>query len=505
MTATVLPGLGAEPAAARPPGPVLVAGGVAAVVAAGALVGLGSVEAAVLVVLGAVAVGGVALTLTSSVDTLAVTGISLLYGNVLVAVARHTGAPSGVAGAVPVLLLALAVAHHVLLRRRPFLLPTATIALVAVLGAHALSTLLAGPPADRVDAAQRTASFAFEGLALFLLVVNAVRTPGALRAVAWGIVLISGALGALSVLHQLTGRYDTDFFGLSLVEEVIWQDGRNTGRPRLGGPIGEKNFFCLVLLASVPLAWYLARTSRGIARSVPVAAAALSAGGALTTYSRGGLLAFGLVVGALATVGFLPRRLGVALLVGGLVVLASSAELRARLGDLVDVGSVSQETGNDSETADLAVVGRYASLVAAVDTFADHPVVGVGPGQERMYYLPVARELGIFVHDEPRDPHNLLLQTAAGTGLVGLVPFLAAVGGVVWSVLAARRRAWDRPEVRDLGTALLTTVLVLFVGGIFLPLRYIRYLYLCLALAAAFAVAVRREGMEVGGSAPPAR
>jgi tetratricopeptide (TPR) repeat protein len=72
---------------------------------------------------------------------------------------------------------------------------------------------------------------------------------------------------------------------------------------------------------------------------------------------------------------------------------------------------------------------RWTWWKEAANTFADHPVQGIGAGAFRFVHKPR------FQGDSVVEPHNLALQDLAETGLVG---FLLAIGAALCAVLAIR-------------------------------------------------------------------
>ena len=68
--------------------------------------------------------------------------------------------------------------------------------------------------------------------------------------------------------------------------------------------------------------------------------------------------------------------------------------------------------------------GRLSENLVAVRMFGDHPIIGSGIGNYRPLYQQYARPLGIDPRTIPRRAHNMYLETAAETGLVGAVLLL---------------------------------------------------------------------------------
>jgi hypothetical protein len=91
-----------------------------------------------------------------------------------------------------------------------------------------------------------------EGLGLYFLLINTIRTPTLLKQVVWSLLIGGALIGALSLFQQVTETWDNNYWGFAQVtgrgfttEETI--QGTVT-QPRVSGPIGEKNRFAQVML-----------------------------------------------------------------------------------------------------------------------------------------------------------------------------------------------------------------------------------------------------------------
>jgi len=157
----------------------------------------------------------------------------------------------------------------------------------------------------------------------------------------------------------------------------------------------------------------------------------------------------------------------------------------ARMGTLRGIKGLFTDQAEVSP--DASIRGRATEMLAALRVFLDHPVLGVGPGQ----YTPFYSEK---YHSDPqfafkyvpgaRGAHNLYLQIAAETGIIGLAVFMAMVFLILRQLWQARRHwAYSRPEVANLATALFLSLTAYLVHSVFAHLAYERYFFLLLALA----------------------
>jgi O-antigen ligase len=260
--------------------------------------------------------------------------------------------------------------------------------------------------------------------------------------VIWVMVTGGALVATLTVFQFLTGRFGTTFFGFgqSAVQNIVG----GVDDVRISGPIGDPNFYAQLLVLLIPLALDRAfAETRRSRRLAAWCAAALMAASVVFTFSRGGILALGVV--ALLMLLRRPahwKALAVLALAGALAVPFLPSGYVARLTTLGQVGTV-------ESTTDASIRGRTAEAGAAWAMFMDHPLTGVGLGNFSGRYQQYARDLGIEVKRVDREPHNLFLEVAAESGLPGLFAFGALIGGAFVAVATARRRwraaGWEAP------------------------------------------------------------
>ena len=272
--------------------------------------------------------------------------------------------------------------------------------------------------------------------------------------------------------------------------------GGKSLRPRLAGPIGEKNRYAQVLIVVLPLCVYLARTEgRRILRWAAAAAGALALCGMMLTFSRGAAIALVATLVVAAALGIVRARYVAALLIGavGLTLLVAPDYL-SRVQSL----SAADSALSTNTSADAAVVGRATENLAALHAFADHPVLGVGPGQYfRQYSQEYANQLNLRFLENNRRAHNLYLEIAADTGAVGLAAFLAVVGATLlglWRMSTLWRHR--HPPHAYLAQAMILALVAYLASGAFLQLSYQRYFFFLVALANAAIWILRREAIR---------
>lgn len=413
--------------------------------------------------------------------------IGIIFLNLPVIASRFFGVPYIVAAGSVLLLLIPFLGNA--LRMRPLAITPALPLLFAYLAGLLFSSVFSERPSTGA-----VMIFIAEGIILYLLLIGTVRTPIGLTRALWAILLAGGVMGAISLHQEATGSYASNYAGLAQIESRAFTNvgdaaptqvtAAEIGRPRLAGPIGEKNRYAQVLLIALPIAIFLAFSQRRRwLRWLAGGASLLMLAGILLTFSRGAAVALILVLMATAIVRRVRlTRLALAAAAALLVLTAVAPDYLLRLGTLSGVGGLVFEEANDP---DGAILGRTTENLAALLTFVDHPLTGVGPGRfSQDFVADYGNQLGIRHLEPGREAHNLFLDVAANTGLVGLVPFLA-IGWVTLAGLVRVRRKWlnRRDDYANIATGLLFSVGAYFVTGLFLHLSYERYFWLLIAVA----------------------
>jgi putative inorganic carbon (hco3(-)) transporter len=429
----------------------------------------------------------------------------IFYANLATVVTRFHGVPQIVASGVAALLF-IPLAKYVVLERQPLVVTPVLVLVFAFLGALFLSAALSEDPNVSRDP---VVGYLTEGLVLYLLVSNAVRTTSVLRQVMWVLILAGSFMGAFSIVQELTHTYSNEYGGLAQIDRLDTGGGFNIAaedapekvlRPRLGGPFGSENRYAQIMAAVLPLA--LLQAFRGRKRSHRLAAGAgmlLIAGGICLSFSRGAAVAVVATLAAMVLLRELRVRHALALftLLAALVVLAVPDYI-TRLSSLRGVTALSSTDSSGEQQPDSSIVGRQTENLAAWNSFLDHPVIGVGPG---VYFKEYSRDygnrLGLKYLQSERRGHSLYLELAADTGMIGLGAFLAMVGTAL--VLLYRAAKEWRPRDPDralLASSFFFALFAYLVSGVFLHLSYQRYFWVLLALASSVIWALRQDGED---------
>ena len=234
-------------------------------------------------------------------------------------------------------------------------------------------------------------------------------------------------------------------------ETAIFNDGR------LRGGLDDPNYLAAGIVPSIALAAGLVPGVRsflgriGLAGSVVILVLGLAA-----TQSRGGFMAAAVAIAVALVVAKRGRIVVVAFvaIIVGLVAIwfASSPTAWKRVSHTADQGN-----------------GRGSLWTVAIRIFKDHPVTGVGVENYSIYSPRYAGGPGkltfvTFIAEKPHVVHNVYLQLAVETGLVGLGLFLTIVASALAAAMRAARRYERRGDYED--AALSRAVFVAVLAGL---------------------------------------
>lgn len=422
--------------------------------------------------------------------------IFILHMNLAVVLTTFHGVPQILASATTLLLI-VPLAAHIVLRREPLVVTPALPLILLYLAALLLSTVFSGTADIKLSMSSIT-NFLSEGLLLYFLITNVIRSAATIRQVIWVLLLAGALMGAISVWQEATKSYGNNLGGLAQVNEGGFKVGEDIEgkvlRNRLSGPIGEQNRYAQVLLVLAPLALFrvFGEEKRSL-RLLAAGAGVLILGGVLLSFSRGAAVAVVFCLVALVVLREIRLRqvlLISAVVVGAVLLIAPDYVIR-----LTSLQGAQSLAGGNAQAADNAIVGRAQSNLAAWNTFTDHPMLGVGPLQFfRNYSYEAGNAVGLKHREHDRRAHNLYLEMAADLGIVGLGAFLAVVGVTMVQLLRVRARWRDtRPDLANLATTMIVSLVAYLSSAIFLHLSYQRYLWELLAIANAVIWVLMRE------------
>ena len=416
--------------------------------------------------------------------------LAVLYTNAAVVAVRYHGLPYFFGSMVPALLLIPLASYLVFQRQRLIInpaLPLIFLFMVIQVAGTLLSENIGASTADLTN-------FIVEGIGLYFLLTNVVRTPEMLRRAVWVLLLTGLFMGFLSFYQEMTGTYSNNYWGFAQMSNAAFRTGGQTlfgdeTQRRLAGPLGEQNRYAQVLLMLVPLGFFRFLGERSkLMRLLAAVATAFCALGVALTFSRGAAVAFAMVLIIMTFMRFIkPWQLG--LIVLALVLLFTAVpEYRTRLSTISGFTSIISSDGNaagESE-ADGSMLSRATEGLAALLVFIDHPVVGVGPGMFRYYYQEYAAFVGLRVLAADRQAHNLFLGLLAETGALGMICFILILYVTLRNLNNVRKRyLLSNPEYSNFATAFMLAIITYLASGLFLHFAFIRYFWLMMALAGA--------------------
>lgn len=457
----------------------------ALIVSIGALlIGLAAGESGIVVIAAlAGALGAIAIALRPDRATLVV--VAILYSNAAAIAVQQHGVPYIVGAALP-LLLVVPFAYHLIIRRQEVVVTHGLRFMFGYFFVLLLGTLF-GMSADPARAMDAFVTFIVEGLLVYVVVTNVVRTLEDLRRIVWVLLLVGGFLGILSVYQQATETYGNDYLGFAKVSQATLNTGTGAdagGQPRLAGPIGEKNRYAQIMIVLIPLGLFRIWDERRLVfRAAAVAATTLIAFGAALTFSRGAALGFAIMLAVMVILRYikLSQLIGIALGISLVLVTQPTYADRLLTLDALE-GATTQKGATLAE--DASIRKRANETIAALLVFADHPILGVGRGLFPVYYLDYGAEVGIASENDARQAHNLYAGIAAETGIFGFVTFFGIFLVTLIDLNVVRRRWRARaPAYANMATAFTLAIVAYLTTGLFLHLAYERFLWLLLALA----------------------
>src|SRR6476469_186250 len=139
--------------------------------------------------------------------------VFVLYTNAAVIAVHFHNVPSLVGGALPALLV-FPLASYVIVRREKLLMSPILLPIFLFFAIQVAGTLFAD---YRYEATNNLITFILEGLGIFFLITNVVRTPRMMRQVTWALLIAGAFIGGLSLYQQLTRTFHDDYWGFAQV------------------------------------------------------------------------------------------------------------------------------------------------------------------------------------------------------------------------------------------------------------------------------------------------
>lgn len=302
-----------------------------------------------------------------------------------------------------------------------------------------------------------------------------------------GLIALAGAaafLGLLALIQVLTGDFSNEFAGLARIKQAHIY-GR-VFQPRIAGPLGDPNFFSQILLLVLPVTvLFGARANTRTTRILWFSSAGIILATVLLTYSRGAMVALavmGVMVLKKLHISWRTTATVLTVLVLSLVLLPESVTRRFLTIEQI-IPQRDAPLRLDSSFEERKLYMRVAWVM-----FGANPVIGVGAANYTAEYEDYVGQTGSAArqYEDQSDlyyPHNLYLEVAAESGLIGL-GILVAIIFAAWSASAEALRPHAGPWLKTSAQAFRIALVGYLVSGLFLHLAYPRYLFLIMAFAA---------------------
>jgi len=426
----------------------------------------------------------------------------IIYTNTAVVMIKFHGVPEVVGYTLPILLL-IPFIWQVLVNKRKI-----RINFVFVLMLVYFSIMVLGSAFSRDInlAIPSLINFVAEGIGLYFLLVNTIRTPNMLKQVLWSLLIGGALIGGLSLFQQVTGTFNNNYWGFAQVTgQGFATDETIQGeviQPRVSGPIGEKNRFAQIMLMLVPLGLFQAwgEQSKKLRLVAFILTGFIFVGGSLA-FSRGAQVGLLLLIAIMTFMRYIKIHQLFIVFIGIVMLLLAFPQNTVRFTSLGEIFSSRDEGGLKS--ADGAIQGRATEMLAAMLVFMDHPIIGVGPGMFRYEMEEYSKIVSIRNITTVREAHSLYPGVAAETGALGFITLMSIFLYTLYRLSKARTYWLERNHtgMANLSTGFFLAIISYLTTGIFLHMAYIRYLWLMLALA--FIASQFREADIVDDSTKP--
>jgi O-antigen ligase len=257
---------------------------------------------------------------------------------------------------------------------------------------------------------------------------------------------------------------------------------------RVHGTFEHPIEFSSAMAVLLPIIWYLwTRRNPMAVRVFLVVAGAACLYGLLLSGTRSGMLA---AVGVLVLIALRQKRrvlslaLIVLLVIILLIVMPDQVRSRVGLSDEVDKGA--RASTDRRET--------YQQF--GWKLFLEHPLLGTGMGGFAEAYSHSEYRFLRYATDIRRIAHNMYLEIAIGTGVLGLTPFLLLM--IITVVNLQRIVSRSSPQGWDqLAAAIQTSLGAFLFTGLFASSQHDKMLWLLVGLASVVPVLVKQSREQV--------
>jgi putative inorganic carbon (hco3(-)) transporter len=361
-----------------------------------------------------------------------------------------SGTLSVTKGAGYLCILAFVVA--LLRQQRPLVFEPGQAIVLGILGIAMLSTLWADETSAAITTTARYASFA----AIYVIVTQFGDDEVLQRRIAWTLTATCSVAAGFALKYYLDGS-----------------------QPLATLPNAQQNDFAFILATSLPFMFFLLGRTRAL-RPFVLAAIGLVSAATVLSLSRGALV--GLAAGFLVFVITDRRRVQLTLTAGALIAIGTILVVHSNPERFHQALLMKQHVAQSNVTT------RFQAWDAAARLAADHPLIGVGPGNYQFHFdqltgQPVgSHSLAVA--------HNAVLDIGAELGVVAMCLFVAYLVLAFVRLTTAIREGWGDPGfVR----ALRISLTIATVSAMFLSEQYFLPFWLIGGLTSAIYVQGRRR------------
>jgi probable O-glycosylation ligase (exosortase A-associated) len=292
-------------------------------------------------------------------------------------------------------------------------------------------------------------------LTLYFMVSNVVRDESDLRRLLW-VFLISGTICAAY------GLYNYHFNPATLVGE------------RSTGTMANANAFAAAMTVRLPLALYMIKSERRkLLRVLLVGSFAIMAYGIALSGSRSGLLSFAVAMGLFILQQ--KHKIVTLLLVAGIalaMIFVMPHHLKQRVGL-----EQAEKTGDQDQSTER----RMTYQIYGLQLIQKNPILGIGlDGFAEAYGRSSYRFLQ--TSKVKRVAHDMYMEIAVGTGLVGFIPFIMLLFYSLYSVWRISRLQGLHPYLSDVSAGIFAGLCGFLFYSIFGSQQYAKTLWLLIAL-----------------------
>jgi O-antigen ligase len=373
------------------------------------------------------------------------------------------------------------IATQIIMRRKPLVFRSSEAMVLLYIVVTSVSTILgSGANAESFDEIIDV----FKDFIIIFIVVQLTHEEVIWRRAQWILIISAMLLSSLTWYQFITGDYANTFYGLatSRVDSVNEDGVEWVDIQRVGGPVGDPNYYAQILVMVLPLSIYRTISQKQSSRRLMAAFCTLLIAGAIVfTYSRATLV----VVVLVALLIVLERRINVYKVFAWLLVLFVLAIPVLPKGYTDRMLTILGVAESAESQEDVSTKGRMSEAIVAIQMFRDNPVFGIGYSQYESNYQDYSARLGLDDRTEERQAHNLYLEILAETGVIGMAAFILMIF-VIFNSLNQARHQLNQVGRSDLVPWLLALqfgLMAYLLNSIFLHDSFARYLRLSIAMA----------------------